>query len=155
MLLKCGQENRSVLAQLHGSCFREGWSAETFERLLASPGSFALLARHDTADIGFVLARIAADEAEILSVGVAAPARRQGFAAQMILAAATQADKAGATKMFLEVGTENAAAQALYRKLGFQEVGRRRGYYRDGSGDGITMRANLPLSRLGNGTDLD
>ena len=82
-------------------------------------------------------------------------ARRQGFAARMMVAAATQAAEAGATKMFLEVGTENAAAQGLYRKLGFEEVGRRRGYYRDGSGDGITMRVDLPLSRLGNRTDLD
>src|ERR1700678_3779099 len=140
MLLKCGSGDGSALAQLHGCCFKDVWSTETFDHLLASPGSFALLARRNTADIGFILARVAADEAEILSVGVPVAARRQGIAAQMMLAAATQAAAAGATKMFLEVGTENAAAQALYRKLGFQEVSRRRGYYRDGSGDGLTMR---------------
>jgi ribosomal-protein-alanine N-acetyltransferase len=155
MVLNCGSKDISALALLHGSCFKEAWSAETFEQLLTSPGAFALLARHETADIGFVLARVAADEAEILSVGVTITARRQGIAGRILVAAATRAAEAGATKMFLEVGTENMPAQALYRKLGFHEVGRRRGYYRDGSGDGLTMRVDLPLARLGNGTDLD
>lgn len=154
-VIQAGQEDIFALALLHSACFRDGWSAETFDRLLAAPSTFALLARDGEADVGFVLARVAADEAEILSVGVPVAMRRQGIAEQLLAKAGLLAAGAGATKLFLEAGTENVAARALYRKLGFREVGRRHGYYRDGSGDGLTMRADLPLPRLGNGTDLD
>ncbi len=150
-----GREESCALASLHKSCFDQGWSADTCDRLLASPGTFAVLAREGSENVGFVLARVAADEAEILSVGVSRPARRQGIGARILSAAARGAAAAGATKLFLEVGTENVAALTLYRKLGFREVGRRPGYYRDGSGDGLTMRAELPLAGLGNRSELD
>jgi len=154
-IASAGRREGVALALLHGHSFHQGWSAEAFDRLLASPGTFALLARDGATDVGFVIARVAADEAEILSVGVFPPARRQGIATQILTAAAAEAVRAGATKLFLEVGTENAAALALYRGLGFYEVGRRPRYYGGGSGDGLTLRADLPLSRLGKQTELD
>jgi len=149
------QQKCSTLALLHGACFERGWSTDALDRLLASPGTFALLARDGGADAGFVIARVAADEAEILSVGVCPAVRRRGIAVRLLHAAAVKAARTGATKLFLEVGTENAAALALYRLLGFREVGRRPGYYGDGLGDGLTMRADLPLPRLGNPAELD
>jgi ribosomal-protein-alanine N-acetyltransferase len=144
-----------ALAGLHESSFERGWSAEAFDRLLDSSGTFALIARRKGLASGFVLTRVVTDEAEILSVGVAPPARRQGIAAQILIWAAAEAARAGATKLFLEVGTENAAALALYSKLGFYEVGRRHHYYGDPSGDGLTMRADLPLSHLGKQAEFD
>jgi ribosomal-protein-alanine N-acetyltransferase len=154
-IVSAGRREAGALALLHGSSFAQGWTAEAFDRLLASPGTFSLLAREGGADVAFVLARVVVDEAEVLSVAVSPPARRRGIAAQILMAAAEEAARAGATRLFLEVGTENAAALALYRRLGFFEVGRRRGYYGDLRGDGLTMRVDLPLSRLGKQTEVD
>jgi [ribosomal protein S18]-alanine N-acetyltransferase len=155
VILSTTRDDGSVLAQLHAACFKQGWSVASFEQLLAVPGTFGLIACQETTHVGFALARVAADEAEILSVGVCDAARRRGVATQILVEAAGRSAAAGAAKLFLEVGRENAAALALYRKLGFRQVGCRAAYYNDGSGDGLTMRADLPLPRLGNGTELD
>ena len=89
-----------------------------------------------------LLARVAADDAEVLTLAVRPGARRQGIATGLLLAAAAEAHACGATALFLEVATTNAAAQALYRRAGLVEVGRRRRYYSDGS-DGIVLRMKL------------
>jgi ribosomal-protein-alanine N-acetyltransferase len=131
----------ATLAALHRACFAEPWSADAFAALLAAPGTFAL----QSAD-GFILARVAAGEAEILSLGVIASARRGGQARALVADAAAQAHRHGATAMFLEVNQHNAAARALYDGLGFREVGRRKGYYpANPPEDALTLRAELPL----------
>jgi ribosomal-protein-alanine N-acetyltransferase len=154
-LIEARQDDSANLAALHQHCFAEGWTAGTFEALFAQPGIFALLARHEGENVGFVLARVAADEGEILSIGVGAGSRQCGLGARLLAAAAGLAFKVGAGKMFLEVGADNQPALRLYRKLGFHEVGRRRGYYANGQEDALTMHCDLPLPGLGIATELD
>jgi ribosomal-protein-alanine N-acetyltransferase len=136
-----------TLCAIHRACFVEGWSERSFSDLLAAPGTFALQSKD-----GFILARVAAGEAEILSLGVMPSARRSGQARGLIADAAARAYAQGAATMFLEVGRNNAAARALYDKLDFREVGCRKGYYRisgQAPEDALTLRAELPLTRLG------
>jgi ribosomal-protein-alanine N-acetyltransferase len=84
--------------------------------------------------IGFlVLQDLGEQEAEILNLVVEVDWRRRGVARGLLLHAA------GASTLFLEVRESNAAARAFYRNLGFQENGRRRGYYRYPSEDAILM----------------
>lgn len=118
-----------VLAAMHADGFDEPWSAETFAGLLALPGAFGHLASAQGRPAGFVLARVAADEAEILTLTVARGQRRRGLGTRLVELARAQAVSAGAARMFLEVAVGNEAAQALYRALGFNEVGRRPAYY--------------------------
>jgi ribosomal-protein-alanine N-acetyltransferase len=132
------------LCAIHAACFAERWSAESFAGLLASPGTFALLSTD-----GFVLARVAGGEAEILSLGVLAAARRKGEARALVRQAAAGALARGATVMFLEVAAGNPAARGLYATLGFREAGIRKGYYREPGKppeDALMLRANLPLA---------
>jgi ribosomal-protein-alanine N-acetyltransferase len=91
---------------------------------------------------GMMLIRVAADEAEILTIGVAPEARGTGLGARLLDTAAAVARDAGAAKLFLEVSARNAPARALYTKAGFTQVGRRRRYYADGA-DALIMA--LPL----------
>jgi [ribosomal protein S18]-alanine N-acetyltransferase len=79
--------------------------------------------------VGFILGQLAADEAEILTLGVRADRQRHGIASRLIEALARAAKQAEARMLFLEVEAGNTAALALYRKLGFEERGRRKGYY--------------------------
>ena len=129
-----------ALAALHAAAFTpaQAWGAGTIEVLLALPGAFGLWRE----GAGLVLARMAADEAEILTVGVSPGARRRGHGAALLRGALGSARARGAGAMFLEVAAGNAPALALYAREGFAEVGRRRRYYSDGA-DALVLRRGL------------
>ena len=132
-----GAGDAAALAALHAAAFRpeEQWEAEAIRVLLDLPGGFGLL----RPGAGFVLARVAADEAEILTLAVAPAARRQGHGGALLAGAMAAAAARGASAMFLEVAEHNAAARGLYAAAGFAEAGRRRRYYPDGS-DALVLR---------------
>jgi ribosomal-protein-alanine N-acetyltransferase len=137
----------SLLAAIHAQCFDEAWSDKAIGDLLATPGTFACLAKS-----GFILVRAAAGEAEVLTLAVLPQARRAGTGAALVAAAASHAERLGARTLFLEVGTGNLAARALYRRLGFAQAGLRKAYYRVAEGkseDALVLRSDLPLSPLG------
>jgi ribosomal-protein-alanine N-acetyltransferase len=125
------------LAALHAASFPDAWDAKAIADLLATPGTFAF-----HADDGFVLARVAAGEAEILTLAVAPSARGKGLGRVLLQAVITRARAMGAQTMFLEVGADNPAARALYAALGFTKVGDRKGYYQ--GRDALVLR--LPLA---------
>ncbi len=87
-----------------------------------------------------VLVRVAADEAEILTIGVTA--RRQGIGTALMAAALGAARTQGASAMFLEVASDNAAARGLYQRLGFAPAGQRKAYYANGA-DALLLRREL------------
>jgi len=133
------QGDIEILAALHAASFTAAWDGPALAALLAAPGTFAF--HHADA---FVLARSAGGEAEILTLAVAPPARRKGLGRILMQMAGDEAVRLGADVMFLEVGTGNRAALALYGALGFQRVGLRQAYY--GTGDALVLKAALPLS---------
>jgi len=136
-------EDLDALATLHAACFPAApWSRVELALLLAQPQSAAFLAEGDGRLLGFVLLRRAADEAEVLSLGVAPEARRLGLGLRL-LAQGLAWLPASTTQLFLEVAHDNAAALALYRSLGFRPVGRRAKYYTDGK-DALVLRRDLP-----------
>lgn len=144
-----------ALAALQGASFDAAWSAQSIGRLLASPGAFALIAETSAMAQGFVLARVAGGEAEILSLAVIAGARRAGLGRALVMQAVARAAEAGASAVFLEVAVGNGAARALYGALGFAEVGRRKGYYDAGAADALVLKAALPLVALGKARGVD
>jgi ribosomal-protein-alanine N-acetyltransferase len=135
-LLLASPAHAGVLAALHALAFPPAarWDAAAMAAQLGLPGVFGLL----HLDGGMVLARVAADEAEILTLGVAPATRRRGVGRGLLLAAGRHAASLGARAMLLEVADRNAAARALYAGTGYREVGRRARYYDDGS-DALVM----------------
>ncbi|MHB2168288.1 GNAT family N-acetyltransferase [Alsobacter sp. R-9] len=123
------------IATLHAQGFHHAWSTSDIEGMLADDAVLGLGAGRGRALEGFVLSRRAADEAEILTIAVATGARRSGIGQALMLAHFAQLAARGVRALFLEVDEGNVAARALYRRLGFAEVGRRNAYYRrpDGS----------------------
>jgi ribosomal-protein-alanine N-acetyltransferase len=139
------------LARLHQAVFAQGWDARALKDL-AGGGAVALVAGQPGGIEGFILIRVAADEAEILTLAVALVARRKGRARALVAQAAQAAAEAGATRLYLEVGVGNDAARGLYAGLGFRETGRRAGYYRVSGKppeDALILAAALPLLRVG------
>ena len=130
-------EDAAELAQLHAGGFERPWSAGDIVRLLQAPGVFGL----QVPGAGFALVRTAADEAELLTIAVAAERRGEGVGAALLEAAISRAGEAGAAQMHLEVAVDNQPALRLYRRAGFAEAGRRRGYYErsDGRVDALVL----------------
>jgi len=121
----------AALAALHGASFHRGWSEDEFERLLLDRGIVAHRVMIGRQLVGFIISRIIAAEAEILSVAVASSRRRKGLARQMLNLHLRRLAGLGTRTVFLEVGEGNAAANRLYQRAGFRTVGRREGYYPD------------------------
>jgi ribosomal-protein-alanine N-acetyltransferase len=142
-----GAEAAGLLAALHQAAFpADPWNESALARLLAMPGAFALIARLDGEPAGFVLARVAADEAEIVTLGVAPGHARRGIGRHLLATAAAAAAQRGAARLFLEVAEANLAARHLYAADGFREVGRRRRYYPDGTDAVVLARSLSPPS---------
>ncbi len=120
---------------IHREDFTRAWSEDEFVGLLGQPGVFGYVARETgrrgAPPAGFVLARLAADEGEILTVAVARADRRNGVGWRLMDAVLRALHAERAAALFLEVDETNLPAIALYRRLGFVEVGKRPGYYRD------------------------
>ncbi len=127
-------------ARLHGASFAHPWSAEEVAALIASASTVAAAALDPASGQlrGFVLARLAADEAEILTIAVDPTLRGKGVGRALLAESLRQAASAGARTIFLEVAQDNAAALALYKRLGFVNVGDRTGYYRRKDGQRAT-----------------
>ena len=143
------------LARLHRSCFEEAWTRADLAHLLALPGGFGLIARcfdgglsglDGIRGIAFALCRVAADESELLSIGVDPAYRRRHVASDLLRASMDRCRAKGARRMLLEVAIDNACAQSLYAANGFTQVGTRHDYYHrsDGSrASAYTMCCNL------------
>ncbi|RWR31759.1 GNAT family N-acetyltransferase [Sinirhodobacter populi] len=132
-----------ALAALHARCFTtpRPWSAAEFADLLASRFCFLL-----TAPEGFLLGRVIAGEAELLTLAVDPDARRRGAGRRLMADFLRGAADRAADSAFLEVAEDNLPARALYAATGWQPAGRRRAYYRTAGGnhvDALVLRHAL------------
>lgn len=132
MLSALGPETARRLADLHAQAFEAPWSVGAFAALLDQAGVFAM-----ATDDGFILIRVVADEAEILTLAVRPLARQRGLGHALVETGAAEAERRGAVRLFLEVAEDNKAARALYDRAGFVEAGRRARYYAQADGSAI------------------
>lgn len=121
----------AALAAIHAASFTHPrpWTAPEIASILASPLTFVL-----TESGGFLLGRVVADEAELLTLAVLPAIRRRGVGARLVHDFLTEARQRGARIAFLEVAAQNEAATRLYLGAGFALAGRRTGYYRTPDG---------------------
>ena len=140
LLVAATPAHAEAMALLHGRAFaaRERWGADAIGLQLALPGAFGWIAPTG----GMILARVVADEAEVLTLAVDPAARRHGLGWALLVQALATARQRGASAIFLEVASGNGAACALYAGAGFVTVGHRRGYY-PGGGDALVLRRPL------------
>jgi ribosomal-protein-alanine N-acetyltransferase len=138
-----------AISAIHHEDFVRPWTDGEFASLLGQDTVFGYVAREtgkgDAPPVGFVLARLAAGEGEILTVAVARAHRRQGLGWRLMDAVLRELHSQRAEALFLEVDETNAPAIALYRRLGFFEVGKRPRYYETGEGKSgaLVMRRDL------------
>jgi len=136
------QHDAAAIAAVHAASFLRGWGEDEFHRLLLDRSVVAHRAAIGRTLIGFILSRLTAGEAEILSVAIAPPWRGRGFARPLLDLHLRRLAGLGARAVFLEVDQQNAPACRLYRQGGFYEVGRRQGYY-GGGATALVLRRDL------------
>lgn len=138
-LLWASPERVDDIAALHARLFDPPWDRESICALIEHPAAAAFVAqvREPKALAGFVIGQVAADEAEILSIGVAPEWQRRGIARTMVQGLVRAARRAEVERLFLEVAVDNTAANKLYRGLGFAAAGRRKAYYRRPGGQPV------------------
>ena len=136
-----GPRDPAALARLHEAAMAldRPWGASEFAGLLAAPGAI-LLGDEDAALLG----RVAADEAEVMTLATNPACRRQGLARWLLAAFHAEAARRGAARAILEVAEDNAPARALYAGAGYAPVGRRPAYYSRGDAPPV---AALVLAR--------
>jgi [ribosomal protein S18]-alanine N-acetyltransferase len=132
----------SAIAAVHAGSFRRGWGEDEIARLLLERNVVAQRITAGGKLIGFILSRVAAGEAEILSVAIAPSWRGRGLSRRLLDLHMRRLAGIGVRSIFLEVGEQNAPACRLYRRAGFSEVGRRLGYYEDGA-TALVLRRDL------------
>ncbi|WP_112661995.1 GNAT family N-acetyltransferase [Microvirga flavescens] len=143
-----GTDQAPRLAAIHASAFARAWDVPEFERLLGerSIAAEGLFLGSAHAPSGFVLSRVVLDEAEILTVAMGPEARGKGHARPLLARHFEDLERRGVRHVHLEVEDGNVAALALYRRLGFREIGRREGYYLKADGSratALTMSLSL------------
>jgi len=159
-----------AVARMETVCFTDPWSRAAFASLLGHRHVLFLVADWISAPphhelsvshaelAGYVVAWLAADEAEIANLAVAPSLRGGRVGARLLDAALAELMVRGAGTVYLEVRESNAAARRLYASRGFEEVGRRRKYYRRPQEDALVLRrdlvaaqhvTNVPISRSG------
>jgi len=134
------------LSQLHRASFHRGWGQGEFETMLAERNTFTQRLMLGRTLIGFIISRLAADEAEILSVAVAKSHRGRGYSRDLVANHLGYLAGRGIRRVFLEVEENNTPAVRLYQRVGFTTVGRREQYYRDASGaklNALVMQRDL------------
>ncbi len=141
--------DEAAAAKLHVEGFGRAWTDGEFAALLAKDTVFGFHAKREgkpsSEPVGFVLARLAGGEAEILTIAVSKSRRRKGLGRALMDAVLRYLHTERANELFLEVGEGNIAAIMLYRRLGFAEVSRRTAYYDDDGGDGTALVMRLDL----------
>ena len=125
-----------IAAKIHGACFDRGWTEEEFQKLLALPTSRLWMTEE-----GLLLCSEVADEMEILTICVLPEFRRQHIAQDLLHELFRYAKAQKVKSIFLEVASDNEAAQKLYAGAGFKQTGTREGYYahKDGSVDALCL----------------
>jgi ribosomal-protein-alanine N-acetyltransferase len=140
------QRDAAKLAELHGASFHRGWGEGEFETMLTERNTLVHRLRLGRKVIGFAVSRMAADEAEILSIAIEAGHRGRGLSRNFLLTHLGHLAGRSVRTVFLEVEENNQPARRLYERAGFGVVSRRERYYRQASGEqlnALLMRRDL------------
>jgi [ribosomal protein S18]-alanine N-acetyltransferase len=145
-LSEAASRDAAAIAALHAASFRRGWSEPEVEALLLDRHVIAHRAMLGGKLSGFIMSRLVEDEAEILSVAVAAHQQGRGRAGKLLSLHLRRLAGLGVRAVFLEVDEHNVAAIRLYNRSGFRGVSRRPNYYPGAGGEAaaaLVLRRDL------------
>lgn len=142
----CGEESIKALGRLERICFPEDfWSEISFYEALAVPACSVYAAYDKSLEsiAAYGVIYTAADEGDLANIAVIPEMRRRGLGEALLTRLLSAAVEKGAQRIFLEVRESNESARGLYKKVGFEEIGKRRNYYVNPREDAVIMEKSL------------
>lgn len=136
-------EDIPAVVALERACFGDPWPASAFVDLPGHEHVHFSVAEAGDEVIGYSVAWYVLDEGELANLAVAPGHRKSGVGRELLATVLADARARGVTRIHLEVRESNDAARQLYARNGFAEVGRRRGYYRKPTEDGLILRLTI------------
>lgn len=123
------------------ACFPEPWSEQQLRAHLKQSRNRCLGLFELNRLVGFAVFSTVLDEAELLQIAIEPEQQGKGLAENFLRQSLDTLQQVGIIRFMLEVRASNAAAIRLYEKIGFNEDGRRKGYYPalDGREDAVLM----------------
>lgn len=134
-----------AVAELERKCFSDPWSERSVAAELENPLSLWLVALLGRTVVGYVGSQSVMEQADMMNIAVNPDYRRQGIAESLIERLIAELKDKQVSSLTLEVRASNAPAIALYRKLGFIQVGKRPNYYRNPREDALILRKEWDL----------
>ncbi len=131
------------IAVLEKLCFSDPWSVNSIAHELTNPLSLWLVALVDNQVAGYIGSQSVMGESDMMNVAVHPDFRRQGIAEALVQGLMVALKEKGNDSLALEVRASNEPAKRLYEKLGFQQVGCRKNYYRNPREDGLILKIAL------------
>lgn len=144
-ILLMNQDLVPKIAQLERECFADPWSEKSIASELTNPLSLWLAALDGDTLAGYVGSQTCMDETDMMNLAVSPAYRRQGVGKALIDALTKQLQMRGSRCLTLEVRSSNAPALALYGRMGFQQIGLRKNYYRNPKEDALILRKEWTL----------
>jgi ribosomal-protein-alanine N-acetyltransferase len=136
-------EDIPAVIALDQMSFNLPWPERSFRfELTENPASRSWVAEVDGQIVGMIVNWLLVDEVHVATIATHPDFRRQGIAKELLTHSLRYMSGEGAVSSFLEVRESNSAARVMYRKFGYEETGRRRGYYKDNNEDAILMTLN-------------
>ena len=144
------REEDAVVASAILQSAREAanWSSKALVEFLRLPGAIALMSERRGKPSGFILGRVAADEAEILNLGVLEECRREGEGRALVVELRRRFAELGVSRVFLEVRESNRGAITFYERMGFRQLGRREDYYQEPREAALVYEKNENFTRV-------
>ena len=140
ILTKMTQAHVSQVAELEKLCFSDPWSEKSVASELNNPLAFWLVAEDEGRVAGYIGSQTVMGETDMMNVAVHPDYRKQGIATALITRLVEELRRVESHCLTLEVRASNENAIRVYEKLDFQEVGRRKNYYRNPKEDALILR---------------
>ena len=140
IIIRMNEGHVKSVAELEKTCFSDPWSENSVASELKNKLALWLVAEEDGRVAGYIGSQTCVDESDVMNVAVHPDFRRCGIAQALVNALVEELKAIGSQCLTLEVRASNIPAIALYEKMGFGEVGRRKNYYRNPREDALIMR---------------
>ena len=144
-ILTMNEKHVAAVAALEKICFSDPWSENSVGSELHNKLALWLVAEEEGEVAGYIGSQTVMDETDMMNVAVHPDQRRKGIAEALVLSLVEELKQKGSRCLTLEVRASNAPAIALYEKLGFSQIGRRKNYYRNPREDALILRKEWEL----------
>ena len=130
-----------ILVEMEKEYFADSWSENSVK--LQIENQKVIVIKFGEIILGYCIFMVAADEGEILRIATCKNIRKAGLGKKLLTSVISEMKESGVKEVFLEVRAGNESAIALYKSIGFSEIGIRKGYYKDNNEDAKLFKLEI------------